>query len=194
MNTVTLRRVVLAVMLVFSAIFFFNAGVPASTPMQGSDAPGSGSAHGTTEPGAYDEVAMDITGGLFNSGVMAMHVANAQNSGKKLMLVFGAEWCDRCVLLERFIRQSTLQPAIDDGYELIWVEADSWVDFDRADQPQREHIRSMLPAVMIVDATSELAQLTRGEDLLTFIPDRDELLYPWLEKVLQYAALPVASR
>ncbi len=118
----------------------------------------------------------------------------ARATDRNVMVVFGADWCDRCVLLNRYMEESELQQRIADRFVVMHVDVGYW-DKHRQYEAQMGHpTREGLPAVVIADAEEDYSNIMQSDELVTFLPDRDQPIYDWMDRVLTYAEQTYAVR
>lgn len=118
----------------------------------------------------------------------------ARATDRNVMVVFGADWCDRCVLLNRYMSESELQQRIAERFVVMHVDVGYW-DKHRQYEAQMGHpTREGLPAVVIADAEEDYSNIMQSEELVTFLPDRDQPIYDWMDRVLSYAEQTYAIR
>ena len=123
---------------------------------------------------------------------MAELLDTARSTNRDVMVVFGAQWCDRCVLLDRYIRQGELGDRIAKDFVVLNIDVGDW-SAERRHEAQHGHpTREGLPAIVLVDAKHDLVDVMASEELTTFLPDRDQPIYNWMEDILYFAEQAVA--
>ena len=112
----------------------------------------------------------------------------ARDEDKSVMLVLGADWCDRCALLERYMGDGDLNQRIDKRFVVLNLNVgnpDSFI--------QMENNSVQLPVIVMLDSEVEFNQLMASDNLLTFLPDPNQPIYEWLENLLIYTEQPLAT-
>lgn len=136
----------------------------------------------------------DSSSSSLDEAQMGEILSAARASGRDVMVVFGAQWCDRCALLKRYMADSPLQNRINQQFIVVYVDVGDWDEARRHETQMGHPTREGLPAVVIAHANEELVSIMNSDELVTFLPDRDQPIYDWMERVLQYAEQVYASR
>ncbi len=113
----------------------------------------------------------------------------AHSSNRSVMLVLGAEWCDRCALLQRYMNDEDLQARIDQRFVVMHLDVgrpDSLITME-SDAVQ-------LPVIVLLDSAQKFESQMQSSNLLTFLPEPYEPLYDWLENVLFYTEQTLALK
>ena len=108
--------------------------------------------------------------------------------GKGVMLVLGAEWCERCELLARYMSDQTLKTRIDQQFVVLELDVgspDSMISLEAGEQ--------RLPVIVVLDSAEEFDRLMQSDSLLTFLPEPYEPLYDWLENILLFTEDTLAA-
>lgn len=89
----------------------------------------------------------------------------ARNAGKKVLVIFGANWCSDCRAFDRQLQQEPLKSLVQNQFVVVKADVGNWdrnMDFaDHFDNPAREGI----PSIAVVDQRRELYYATRGREL-----------------------------
>jgi protein disulfide-isomerase len=97
---------------------------------------------------------------------LAQALAAARKSGKRVLLVFGANWCPDCRVLDReFHSDSKTARLVAARYEVVKVDVG---DFDRNLDFAKlygEPIKKGIPSVVVVTPTNEVVYQTRAGEL-----------------------------
>lgn len=112
----------------------------------------------------------------------------ARSERKSVMLVLGADWCDRCALLERYLEDDEMHQRIDERFVVL--------NFNVGDPDsliKMETNSAQLPLIVMLDSGVEFGQLMTSDNLLTFLPDPHQPIYDWLENLLIYTEQPLAA-
>jgi protein disulfide-isomerase len=93
-------------------------------------------------------------------------LAAARKSDKRVLIVFGANWCPDCRVLDReFHSDSKAAKLVSDRYEVVKVDVG---DFDRNLDFAKlygEPIRKGIPSVVVVTPTNEVVYQTQAGEL-----------------------------
>ena len=93
-------------------------------------------------------------------------LANARKSGKRVLVVFGANWCPDCRVLDReFHAGGKTAALVAERYEVVKVDVGR---FDRNLDIAKlygEPIRKGIPSVVVVTPTNEVVYQTRAGEL-----------------------------
>ncbi len=111
----------------------------------------------------------------------------AKKLDKDVMIIFGADWCDRCALLQAYLEDDLLANHVAEQFVVLKIDVGYWDENRRYEAQMGHPTREGLPAVVIVEADDDFAEVMGSEDLLTFLPDRDQPIYAWMENILQFA-------
>ena len=104
----------------------------------------------------------------------------ASNNNKVVMMVLGADNCDRCQLLDKYMRSVPLKPRIDQHFVVLNMGIDAVSeDLD----VETDH----LPAIVLVESSQDVRGALSTERMLTFMPEPHEALYDWMESLLFYS-------
>ncbi len=142
---------------------------------------------------AQDDTAGDgVTADHHAAEKMAELLDTARTSNRDVMVVFGADWCDRCVLLDRYIRQGELGDRIAEDFVVLNIDVGDWSEERRYEAQHGHPTREGLPAIVLVDADENLVDVMASKELTTFLPDKDQPIYNWMEDILYFAEQAVA--
>lgn len=144
-----------------------------------NEAPDSGESYQSVE---VDDPSLDLTKPLRDAW------QQARGESKLVMLVLGADWCDRCALLKRYMEDTEMNQRIDERFVVLNLNVgkpDSFI--------QMEDNSMQLPVIVMLDSDTEFNQLMTSDNLLTFLADPNQPIYDWLENVLYYSDQTVAS-
>lgn len=93
-------------------------------------------------------------------------LAEARKSNKRVLVVFGANWCPDCRLLDKeFHAGGKVNQLVDARYEVVKVDVgrfDRNLDFAKL---YGEPIKKGIPSVVIVTPTNEVVYQTRAGEL-----------------------------
>lgn len=114
------------------------------------------------------------------SSLMREAWRKASDDNKVVMMVLGADNCDRCQLLDKYMRSVPLKPRIDQHFIVLNMGIDA-VSEDI--EVATEH----LPAIVLVESSEDVRGALSTERMLTFMPEPHEALYDWMESLLFYS-------
>ena len=93
-------------------------------------------------------------------------LANARKSGKRVLVVFGANWCPDCRVLDReFHAGGKTAELVRERYEVVKVDVgrfDKNLDFAKL---YGEPIKKGIPSVVVVTSTNQVVYQTRAGEL-----------------------------
>jgi thioredoxin 1 len=85
-------------------------------------------------------------------------LASAAKDHKRVILVFGGNWCYDCHVLDATFRSKAIAPLVEANYHVVHVNiGDGDKNLDLADEyevPLRQHVR--VPSLAVVDATGKV--------------------------------------
>lgn len=85
-------------------------------------------------------------------------LASAAKDHKRVILVFGANWCYDCHVLDATFRSKAIAPLVEANYHVVHVNiGDGDKNLDLADKygvPLRQHVR--VPSLAVVDASGNI--------------------------------------
>jgi hypothetical protein len=107
-------------------------------------------------------------------------IAEASKARKRVLLIFGADWCYDCHVLDRALRRPDITPTLNANFEVVHVDVGQG---DKNQDLMSEYQVPMargIPAVAVLDATGKLlysqkngeferARAMGPEDLLEFL-------------------------
>jgi thioredoxin 1 len=85
-------------------------------------------------------------------------LASAAKDHKRVILVFGANWCYDCHVLDATFRSKAIAPLVEANYHVVHVnigDGDKNLDLaDKYDVPLRQHVR--VPSLAVIDASGQV--------------------------------------
>jgi hypothetical protein len=107
-------------------------------------------------------------------------IARAAKSHKRVLVVFGADWCYDCHVLDRALRRPDIAPALNSNFELVHVDVGQG---DKNQDLMNEYevpMKRGIPAIAVLDSDGKLlysqkngeferARAMGPEDLLAFL-------------------------
>ena len=92
-------------------------------------------------------------------------LAEARSSDKKVLIIFGANWCPDCQKFDKQLQSASINAVIDNKFVIIKANIGNWdknMDFaEWFGNPAKEGI----PSIAIVDADRNLYSTTHGNEL-----------------------------
>ena len=125
-------------------------------------------------PWPYDEHA-DATADVQHA------IAAAQVDHKKVLLVFGANWCPDCRALDKAMHGSS-QHLIENGFDVVKIDVGN---FDKNLPLARRYgnpIAKGIPAVVVVGAGNKVLYSTKGGELANAGHMTEQSIYDFLKQ------------
>ena len=107
-------------------------------------------------------------------------LANAKSDRKRVMLVFGGNWCYDCHVLDAALRDPAIAPTFSKYYELVHVDIGQGDRNRDLVRKYKINLEKGVPAISLLDSTGKLIFNDKGgefqaarrmteEDLLAFL-------------------------
>ncbi len=116
---------------------------------------------------------------------LATALAEARQGGRKVLLLFGSEWCQDCRSLNRRLMQAPLKHTLADAVVVVHVDVGNWdrnQDFAaRYDHPEARGI----PALALLDADGRTLMVTRAGELANVSSMGNDALNDWFKSRLR---------
>jgi thioredoxin 1 len=123
-------------------------------------------------PAPYDEKA--------NAAADVQHALTAaQGEHRKVLLVFGANWCGDCRALDQALHGSS-GPLIEGKFEIVKIDVGNFDKNLDIDARYGHPIGNGIPAVVVVDASNKILYSTRGGELANARKMGDQGIYDFL--------------
>ena len=148
-----LRRLTAAILLVLAAAFAANAA-----------------------PGPYDESA-DARADL------GAALVQARSAGKPVLVVFGANWCTDCKVLDMAFKGGASAPLIERGFTVVKVDVGK---FDRNGDIARSYgvdLKKGIPAVVVLSPAGKVLHATRAGELADARNMGDTAIYEFFARM-----------
>jgi thioredoxin 1 len=111
---------------------------------------------------------------------IAQALKAAKADHKRVLLDFGADWCPDCQVLAQLFDDPKVKPFLDAHYHIVRIDVGRWDNHLEVANRYGNPIEKGIPAVVILDADSNLITSTAGgelanartattNDILTFI-------------------------
>ncbi len=92
-------------------------------------------------------------------------LANAKATKKQVMIVFGANWCGDCKMLDGEFKKPALKALLDAHYVVVKVDVNRFNKNLDVVKPYGEVIKKGIPSIVIVTPTNQLVYATNGGEL-----------------------------
>ena len=93
------------------------------------------------------------------------HIAAAKTDKKPVLVVFGANWCGDCKMLDMAFKEGASAPIIAKNYKVVKVDVQRFTkNVDVADG-YGVPLKKGIPAVAVLDATGKVRYATKGGEL-----------------------------
>ncbi len=115
-------------------------------------------AHGQSTWRGYDE-------GADANAAIAQAVQRAQGEPRKVLVVFGANWCGDCRVLDEAMKTGRLKQLIEANFEVVKVDVGR---FDRNVQIAERYavpLKKGIPTIAVVDRSGRASFVTQAGEL-----------------------------
>ena len=154
-------------------------GVTGAASAQGSAGPVTAAPTAAT-PATGKWIAYDESADAHADVKRALAAAQAQ--GRKVLVVFGANWCPDCIVLDQSMTQGSLKPLVARDFEVVKVDVGRFKKNLDLAELYGVPLKKGIPALAVLDAQGRVVYATRegelgdarqmGEDGLTKFFDR----------------------
>ncbi|MEM1153793.1 MAG: thioredoxin family protein [Pseudomonadota bacterium] len=103
---------------------------------------------------------------------------------KKVLLVFGSDWCPDCRSLNRKMTQEPLATTISDQFVVAHVDIGNWDKNMTFTEQFGEPVANGIPSIAIISSDGELLYLSQAGELATSRSASTEDLNAWFETTL----------
>ncbi len=93
----------------------------------------------------------------------ALTTAKAEN--KQVMIVFGANWCGDCKMLDGEFKKPTLKTLLDANYVIVKVDVNRFNKNLDVVKPYGDVIKKGIPSIVIASPANQLVYATNGGEL-----------------------------
>jgi protein disulfide-isomerase len=114
-------------------------------------------AHGADVP-VYDESA-DA------QAQVAQALAKAKADNRKVMIVFGANWCGDCKMLDGEFKKPAMKALLDANYVIVKVDVGRFNKNLDVVKPYGDVIKKGIPSIVITTHANQLVYATNGGEL-----------------------------
>lgn len=92
-------------------------------------------------------------------------LAAAASKGRKVLVVFGANWCPDCIVLDQSMKQGSLRPLVARDFEVVKVDVGRFKkNLDLAEQ-YGVPLKKGIPAIAVLDAQGRVVYATRDGEI-----------------------------
>ena len=96
---------------------------------------------------------------------VAQALAKAKADNKQLMIVFGANWCGDCKMLDGEFKKPALKALLDAKYVIVKVDVNRFNKNLDVVKPYGEVIKKGIPSIVIATPANQLVYATNGGEL-----------------------------
>ena len=123
-------------------------------------------------PAPYDEKA--------DAAADVQHaLSSAQGEHRKVLLVFGANWCGDCRALDQALHGRS-GPLIDGKFEVVKIDVGNFDKNLDIDARYGHPIGNGIPAVVVIDASNKILYSTKGGELANARKMGDQGIFDFL--------------
>ena len=92
-------------------------------------------------------------------------LAKAKADNKQLMIVFGANWCGDCKMLDGEFKKPAMKALLDANYVVVKVDVNRFNKNLDVVKPYGEVIKKGIPSIVIATPANQLVYATNGGEL-----------------------------
>ena len=92
-------------------------------------------------------------------------LAKAKTDNKQLMIVFGANWCGDCKMLDGEFRKPAMKALLDANYVVVKVDVNRFNKNLDVVKPYGDVIKKGIPSIVIATPANQLVYATNGGEL-----------------------------
>ena len=104
-------------------------------------------------------------------------IAQADRTGRLLLLVFGANWCEDCRQLDRVMQRDPLAELVEDAFSVVKVDVGNWDHNLDVVTEWGDPIAGGIPAVVVATSGRQVLYSTKAGELATARHMGDDELY-----------------
>jgi protein disulfide-isomerase len=136
---------------------------PANAPAAGNAPPAAGQSAAAPAPPSGKWIAYDENADARAEVQKALAVARAQ--GRKVLVVFGANWCPDCIVLDQSMKQGSLKPLMARDFVVVKVDVGRFKkNLDLAEQ-YGVPLKKGIPSLAVLDAQGRVIYATREGEI-----------------------------
>ena len=92
-------------------------------------------------------------------------LAKAKTDNKQLMIVFGANWCGDCKMLDGEFKKPAMKALLDANYVIVKVDVNRFNKNLDVVKPYGDVIKKGIPSIVIATPANQLVYATNGGEL-----------------------------
>ena len=92
-------------------------------------------------------------------------LAKAKTDNKQLMIVFGANWCGDCKMLDGEFKKPAMKALLDANYVVVKVDVNRFNKNLDVVKPYGDVIKKGIPSIVIATPANQLVYATNGGEL-----------------------------
>ena len=96
---------------------------------------------------------------------VAQALASAKSDNKQVMIVFGANWCGDCKMLDGEFKKPGLKALLDKNYVIVKVDVNRFNKNLDVVKPYGDVIKKGIPSIVIASPANQLVYATHGGEL-----------------------------
>jgi len=96
---------------------------------------------------------------------VAQALAKAKADNKQVMIVFGANWCGDCKMLDGEFKKPAMKALLDANYVIVKVDVNRFNKNLDVVKPYGEVIKKGIPSIVIATPANKLVYATNGGEL-----------------------------
>jgi len=96
---------------------------------------------------------------------VAQALAKAKADNKQMMIVFGANWCGDCKMLDGEFKKPAMKALLDANYVIVKVDVNRFNKNLDVVKPYGEVIKKGIPSIAITTPANQLVYATNGGEL-----------------------------
>ena len=96
---------------------------------------------------------------------VAQALASAKSDNKQVMIVFGANWCGDCKMLDGEFKKPALKALLDKNYVVVKVDVNRFNKNLDVVKPYGDAIKKGIPSIVIASPANQLVYATHGGEL-----------------------------
>ena len=92
-------------------------------------------------------------------------LARAKTDNKQVMIVFGANWCGDCKMLDGEFKKPAMKALLDANYVVVKVDVNRFNKNPDVVKPYGDVIKKGIPSIVIATPANQLVYATNGGEL-----------------------------
>jgi thioredoxin 1 len=96
---------------------------------------------------------------------VAQALSKAKTDNKQLMIVFGANWCGDCKMLDGEFKKTALKALLDANYVIVKVDVNRFNKNLDVVKTYGDVIKKGIPSIVIATPSNQLVYATNGGEL-----------------------------